>query len=404
MSLQYISDDLAGCYDGSTRQFSEIALNSKTTPLKTKKCSFISDVNMNFQVIKDGFNQYIGLGIYPEGMFMLYDSLGTAIRSFFEYPYKDADEKSIKHEFRAMAYQGKIILNPSGTKFAYTARFADVIHFYAVSNKNIQLIKKVENRFCEYAPDEGGRGYGSAIKPTNRNGYADIYTTEKYVYLLYSGKTILEYREKMLESNQLKIYDWSGQLLKEIELDIPCKYFCVSPDDKNMWAIAEIPEPTIVRFDLTDTKKKNSNKVSSHTDTPGNAKNSTGAKTDFVSPLSSNVNREKSSTQNALLRSTLQPSLNGIAEKSEDKNIKKVNMGKIHSGEERKYVLPVYTPVESISATSTDISLRDSLHSAEISKIIMCIIKQHPGVFTDTVTIIASGTKIQLIYTGEVVE
>jgi len=65
-----------------------------------------------------------------------------------------------------------------------------------------------------------------------------------------SGKTILDSKEKALEGSLLKIYDWEGNLLQEAEIDTPCKFFCVSPDDQMMWAIAEIPEPAIVRFDL----------------------------------------------------------------------------------------------------------------------------------------------------------
>jgi hypothetical protein len=248
--LQYISEDLIGSYDLFAGTFHEISLNPHAEHIKSKTVSFHSGRTSYF-VLKTACDQYIGIGPYPDAMFTLFDSSGHKIKSFFEFPFSDAEEKKIENHIRAMAYQGKIVANSSGTKFAYAAGYADIIHFYHVTNNDIQLIKKIEHRFCEYVPQVEGRSVSAAIRSTNRKGYFDLYATDKYIYLLYSGKTFQEYGVKSIESNQLKIYDWTGNLWKDAVLDIPCRYLCVSPDDKNMWAIAEIPEPTIVRFNLT---------------------------------------------------------------------------------------------------------------------------------------------------------
>jgi hypothetical protein len=251
-ALQYLSDSLMGCYDLFAGTFHEIVLPPHPERIKTKTVSFRPERRADF-VVKTYCNQYIGIGSYPENMYMLFDSSGYKIKSFFEFPFRDAEEKSIENPFRAMAYQGKIAVNPSGTKFAYAAYNTDIIHFYNIAHSDIQVIKKIERRFCEYVPDDvDGRGVSARVKPDNEYGYIDLYATEQYVYLLYSGKTPRKYREKAHESTQLKIYDWQGNLLKEVTLDVPCKFVCVSPDDETLWAIAEIPEPTIVRFDLTN--------------------------------------------------------------------------------------------------------------------------------------------------------
>ncbi|MDR1379882.1 MAG: TolB-like 6-bladed beta-propeller domain-containing protein [Tannerella sp.] len=252
-SLQYISDSLITTYDMSSRQFSEITLNPRSPRLKVSTLPFTAD--MNFRILKTRHGRHVGLGIYREGMFQLYDSQGNKVGYFFEYPYRDANEKNISNPVRAMAYQGKISANPSATRFAYAAACADIIHFYDIAEDDIRLIKKIETRFCEYVPDEYDGGTGAGITPTNRNGYVDLYATDNCVYALYSGKTFREDREKALESTLLRIYDWSGELLTEATLDVPCKFMCVSPDDETMWAIAEIPEPAIVRFDLSHKKQ-----------------------------------------------------------------------------------------------------------------------------------------------------
>lgn len=247
-SLQYINDSTVGSYDIMGKKFGEISLRSCSEPARVKNVK-LDDI-MTARAIKTAYSQYIGIGVYPDGMYMMFDSSGTKIKSFFEYPFENASEKSIKNQLRAMAYQGKIVSNLSNTRFVYGAGSADIIYFYDIENSNIRLTKKIENRFCEYVPREEDGSFSSAIKTTNRRGFVDIYATERYVYALYSGRTYDEYREQSYAGDRLRIYDWSGDLRSETVLDVPCKYLCVSPDDETMWAIAEIPEPTVIRFDL----------------------------------------------------------------------------------------------------------------------------------------------------------
>jgi hypothetical protein len=87
--------------------------------------------------------------------------------------------------------------------------------------------------------------------PDNEYGCVDLYAKDQYVYMLYSGKTFNKYQEKMGEAERLRIYNWQGNLLKEADIDFPCKNLCVSADDSFLWVIAEIPEPTIVAYNLS---------------------------------------------------------------------------------------------------------------------------------------------------------
>ncbi|MDR1098338.1 MAG: TolB-like 6-bladed beta-propeller domain-containing protein [Tannerella sp.] len=249
-SIQYIDDNTIGVYDAMQKKYTETVLIPYTGSFK-KKVVVVD--KMSFSVLKTACNQYIGIGAYRDAMFTVYDSAGTQFKSFFEYPYKNSDEKKIKNEIRAMAYQGKIRTNLSRTKFVYAASSADIIHFYDIEEGDIRVIKKIENRFCNYIPEENNGAISAAKMPTNKNGCADLYATEKYVYYLYSGRTFAEYRLKFFEGDLLRIYDWNGNLLKEVKTDIPCKNICVSSDDKTMLAIAEIPEPTVIQFDLKNT-------------------------------------------------------------------------------------------------------------------------------------------------------
>ena len=219
-SLQYINESTVGCYDVTLKRFYELSISQNCPQFDIlSTTTFLFD--WNFKVIKTAYNNILGIGPYENEMFILFDSDGEKINSFFEFPYKDTDEKRMnKNKGRAMAYQGNISANPNKTKFIYAAFSCDIIHFYEIKENEIILIRKIENSYPEYLVEEKGGGIGAAVKTTNKRGYIDTYTTDKYIYLLYSGKSFSEHQDKAFETDILRIYDWDGNLQKNIKLDI----------------------------------------------------------------------------------------------------------------------------------------------------------------------------------------
>jgi hypothetical protein len=244
-TIQFIDNSTIGIYDLMQKKYSTVSFKASPKAVKKKQ---VSVDRMSFRILQTCYNQYIGIGAYPDGMFSLFDSLGTHLKSFFEYPCKDGEEGKIRNELRAMAYQGKTVSNLSRTKFAYAASSADIIHFYDIQENDIRPIRKIENRFAKYVPQEENGGFGAAYLPDNLFGYVDVYATDNYVYGLYSGRVYT--RGEAVGGTLLRIFDWTGHAVREVNIDIPCTYICVSSDDEIMLAIAEMPEPTLIRFDL----------------------------------------------------------------------------------------------------------------------------------------------------------
>lgn len=56
--------------------------------------------------------------------------------------------------------------------------------------------------------------------------------------------------EAAFEGKTILVYDWAGKLLKTCQLDVAITKFCVDEDEDVVYAVANIPEPTIVRFEL----------------------------------------------------------------------------------------------------------------------------------------------------------
>lgn len=105
----------------------------------------------------------------------------------------------------------------------------------------------------KYAPSTGNNIYAK-IDSKNSEGYVDAYTTEKYIYLLYSGRVSrnsdLESIERSILSNHILVFTWDGEPVVEYETDVDLKNFCVSDSDDILYAIAYTPDPQLVSFVL----------------------------------------------------------------------------------------------------------------------------------------------------------
>ena len=246
-SLQRIDNNTLGSNDPSAKTFYEFTIpREKESVIIDKRVIF--DV-IPSRVIKTAFNQYIALVAGGEAMFLLADSTGKTVTTFFEYPYRNDNERQLfDNKVRFFAYQGSLAANPSKTKFAYSANNGDIIHFYYIENNNIQPIAKIENEYPLYNNRNIPNQIGAVLDSECLKGYTGLYATEQFVYALFSGKKHED--PKCEEATILRVFDWNGNFLKKYELDIPCRYLCVSDDDCKLWSIALEPEISLVYFDL----------------------------------------------------------------------------------------------------------------------------------------------------------
>ena len=120
-----------------------------------------------------------------------------------------------------------------------------MLYFYRVlPNGELELISKQENAYAHYDHTNGAH-YGTAP-----HHYIDACTTEDYVYTLYSGRSLKEHGLKCFQGNLIHVYDWEGKLVKKLQLDIDIKQMAVSKDNRKIYAIADLPDPVLVVFEL----------------------------------------------------------------------------------------------------------------------------------------------------------
>ena len=119
-------------------------------------------------------------------------------------------------------------------------------------NDSLKIIKKIELSYPRYTIEEDKGGFGAPLKLSNKAGYIASTTTDQYIFLLYSGTTLEEFAKNKKEicGNKIIIYNWVGEKLKEIELDLECRYIIADKDNKTLWGIANNPDPELVYFKL----------------------------------------------------------------------------------------------------------------------------------------------------------
>jgi hypothetical protein len=369
LNLQYINEDTMGVYDFMNMSYYHVPVLRNNGSIHIRKCASFD--TRYYRVMKTAYEQYIALSA-TDGLFSLLDAGGKRMDTFFEYPYKNKDEKNIANSIRALAYQGTMATSPDATKCVYAPFNGDIIHFYAMKKDDIRLISKTENNFPDYVIIDDMPG----AKPNTITGYVSVTATDHFVYALFCGKTIKELKEKnkdSMEGQTLRIFDWNGTIKTEIDLDIPCKYIGVSPDDKTVWAIALMPEISLVRFSMneeTDQKKETVN----HTLEQLTDKNPEDDNDTVANKLSSEIRR--------------------------------INLKEIHQSKTANLyaVFESLLDLKSVETTTKDIKV-DVKHEDNSTVVFYQITKEKTGEFNDTVTInFTNNDTYTTIFNGRVID
>lgn len=188
-------------------------------------------------------NDYIIYGNFnhPKKLFTVFDSSWHERGAFGEFPSDGISEAEGGQNGKIMAYQGYILCSDSHSRVAYVSRAGEFLTIYSIDKEhNTEEIFRIERNLPKY---EAAPGPGSGVVHIGREFYyVDAYSTENYIYVLYSGKTMEEissaaFMEASL-SNTIMVYDWSGEHLYDLKTDLDLLKICVSDNDKELYAIS----------------------------------------------------------------------------------------------------------------------------------------------------------------------
>lgn len=248
--FQIVADTIIGVYDINKQTLHCI----NTAEIKNQVYHYpvlVKDtISGSMKIIPTIFDTFVTLGIYDDCMFKLWGKNISGVKKYGEFPYRDKDEQQIENRLRGMAYQGCMQANISRDKFIYAAFSAEILYFYRITNNDICLIKKYEFSYPTYKTQVEGGGISAPMASTNNFTFISVCTSDKYVYALYSGKNFKDEGLNSFTGKSVYVFDWNGNPVMKYELNIAASVIAVDNRDDNLYAFSNMPDPTLLKFEL----------------------------------------------------------------------------------------------------------------------------------------------------------
>lgn len=239
-----IKGNTVSLFDLNKNRYSSIRLSLEDSTIQVSHRFKTNDSLLHIQILPTSNHNYLATGFYQHNRFTLLDENGKCLKGMEEIFASDEEDRKMPGMARSQVYQGEMAINPSKTQMVQAMGGADVFSFYNINaNGDLTLFKEEARSFPEYNAD-GAVNASSFIVH-----YLDICATNRYVYMLHSGRKFSESIEKAEKSNVVHVYDWKGNKVKEWHLDVDIVRMCVTEDDSRMYAIAFHPDPILVSFE-----------------------------------------------------------------------------------------------------------------------------------------------------------
>ncbi|GHT08881.1 hypothetical protein FACS189426_05610 [Bacteroidia bacterium] len=199
-------------------------VNIGQTPIAEKKLVF-KDRPANIKPTQSGF---VGIGMFDDGRYRLYDKNAEYIGVFGTYPFKGEE---MDPTMRFFIYQGNFCSN--GNHFTFGCSYCDNIEFYQIENNKALLVHKQETMDAKVQFSQKLQIEDDCVM-----NYKSAYGGDNYCYMLYSGKTYAEQNRRSVRGNKIRIFDWQGKYIQTFTTDKDIFSICVDEPDGILYAAA----------------------------------------------------------------------------------------------------------------------------------------------------------------------
>lgn len=189
----------------------------------------------------------IATGLYEEGRYLLYSLVDGSARYFLSYP-ETPEFPGLRENTKAMLYASSVLrVSPDRSAFVCADMYSGVIDFCRVAGGAIERVKTVRLHYPKVKIAEVPSSR-VAYTPDNRFGFMDVAVTGDRVYALYSGKTYRVDRGRAFECQTLLVYDWEGNLVRSLLLDVALQGITYDGEEGAVYGITCDFEMTLVRL------------------------------------------------------------------------------------------------------------------------------------------------------------
>lgn len=156
-------------------------------------------------------------------------------------------------EFNQALFARIVTVKPDNELFAVVYDKFPILRIYQARNGSLIKEIRLENNqaFPRALIDKNSSEADFDLVMQN---YRKIKSTNNYIYALYIGKTIGEIRQKNIGlsdfSNEIHIWDWSGNPIKRVLLDREIFSFDISHDEKHLIASSIISADEFYQYTL----------------------------------------------------------------------------------------------------------------------------------------------------------
>lgn len=184
---------------------------------------------------------------HANGRVLLTDRTGGVIRMIGDAP-RHPGAASIPTTVLQHAYEGPVTVRPDRSRFAIATRQADRVEIFSSDGRQLAQVAGTTGFLPAFSVNARAQGVSMALGDDAHAGYVDLESTGDRIYALFSG--VVGMVGDTYAGREIHVFDWSGTLLSRMRLDTPAWSIAVTPDAKQMFAVRDDPEPSIVRYEL----------------------------------------------------------------------------------------------------------------------------------------------------------
>lgn len=135
----------------------------------------------------------------------------------------------------ADAFQAFIYSKPTGDKVVLAYRFTDVVELYDIHNESkIRTMQGPDLFDVDFKIKKRGAWHYFLKNTQTRKAFIAGTVTDQYIYLAYSGQVRSD--GDWNSAVNIHIYDWKGNPIRRLTLDVGISALTVSPNDNTLFA------------------------------------------------------------------------------------------------------------------------------------------------------------------------
>lgn len=222
-------------------RFSNIAYKPHVEKIFKYKCELNDSVYLLNWYGKLANGDIIAGNASGGGMLSRFSGDGKFMEYYVDFPDKKLLDEKLTDYANGSLYVPVASVSPDGDKVAFVYDNADIVTIATLNSNNQIETKSIRNALPNdvLAVQFGEKTVVGSITGKTIIYYESVTTSQDYIYALYMGRPYDDIAKTGYNSTIVKVYNWDGQLCKELSLDKNVNDIKVTPDDQFLYAIEE---------------------------------------------------------------------------------------------------------------------------------------------------------------------